>query len=162
MWNQLRAAFGWGKGPGEAKRQQRAKRSRARLSLEPLEDRLALSTMGMDATSMAQSMPALSMPAIVNMEQQFLQNVAGFLSAEAQLVSPISPPLASLLQTEAQFVLSLLPASATSTGIHQYPYPGAGNITPHPMTSSAADPSTSTGIHIYPYPGASNITPHPW
>ena len=140
----LRRGIEWRIVQSEAKpRQERPTRSGVRLSLEPLEDRLALSAVGsVDATSMIQNVPAL-----VNLEQQFARNVAGFLTTEAQMVSSFSPPLSSLLQNEAQLILSFLPQSTTSstTGIPQ----------------SAASSST-THIHEYPIPPNNNMFPHPW
>jgi hypothetical protein len=140
----LRGAFECGKLRSEAKRRQpRPARSRVRPSLEPLEDRLALSAVGsVEVTSVLQSVPSL-----VNLEQQFMRNVAGVLTTEAQMVSSISPPLSSLLQNEAQVILSFFPQSTTSS------------TTRTPQSTAS---SSTTHIHEYPIPPNNNIIPHPW
>jgi hypothetical protein len=120
----------------------------------------------MDATAVMPSMPAL-----VNLEQQFVRGVAGILSAEAQLVSPISPPLASLLQRESQFVLSLLSQSTASSSTTPHAFPigtNSNNIFPHPVASAtaaatAAASSTNTTLpHVFPIGLNNNIFPHPF
>jgi hypothetical protein len=148
MLSYLRAAFlskwfGRGMAHSEGKhRQRQTTRSEVRPSLEPLEDRLALSAVGsVDATSLIQSAPLL-----VALEQQFARNVAGFLTTEAQVISSLSPPVASLLQSEAQLIMSFLPQATTPSN----------TTMPHSTSSNTA------GIHEYPIPPNPHNVTHPW